>query len=39
VVFSCQAALAQSERAGLFRVQVSVTPRQVPADGKSHARL
>jgi hypothetical protein len=39
VVFSCQAALAQSERAGLFRVQVSVTPRQVPADGKSQARL
>lgn len=35
----CQVALAQSERTGLFRVQVSVTPRQVPADGKSQARL
>lgn len=35
----CQALLAQSDRAGMYRVQVSVTPRQVPADGKSQARL
>ncbi|MBU0607778.1 MAG: Ig-like domain-containing protein [Armatimonadetes bacterium] len=35
----CQTALAQSDRVGLYRVEVSVTPRQVPADGKSQARL
>ncbi|MEN6548421.1 MAG: hypothetical protein ABFE07_20450 [Armatimonadia bacterium] len=32
-------AWAQLERAGTYRVNVSVTPRQVPADGQSQARL
>ncbi len=39
VTLPCQVVLAQSERVGTYRVQVSVTPRQVPADGKSQARL
>lgn len=39
LVLVSAAVCAQTERAGLYRVQVSAVPRQAPADGKSQSRI
>lgn len=39
LIMASGATQAQMERAGFYRIQATVTPRQVPADGKSQARV